>query len=49
MVTTVTADTGSRSRALPGEGYDGVAGVSIGHYPGTGVLRHEGHAVHTAA
>ena len=49
MVTTVTAYTDSRNRALPGEGYDGVVRVSTGSFYGTGVLLYDGHAVLTAA
>lgn len=49
MVTTVTAFTDLRNRALPGEGYDGVVRVSAGGYYGTGVLLYDGQAVLTAA
>lgn len=49
MVSTVTAYTDLRNRALPGEGLDGVVRISTGGYYGTGVLLYDGQAVLTAA
>lgn len=49
MVSTVTAYTDIRNRALTGVGYDGVVRVSAGGYYGTGVLLYDGRAVLTAA
>lgn len=49
MVSTVTAYTDTRNRALAGQGYDGVVLVSVGGYYGTGVLLYDGQAVLTAA
>ena len=49
MVTTVTSYTDTRSRALIGDGFDGVVRlVAAGQY-GTGVLLFDGTAVLTAA
>jgi len=49
MVSTVTAYTDLRNRALPGMGFDGVVRVSVAGYYGTGALLYDGHAVLTAA
>lgn len=49
MVSTVTAYTDMRNRALANEGYDGVVMVSVAGYYGTGVLLYDGRAVLTAA
>ncbi|ADR34769.1 Na-Ca exchanger/integrin-beta4 [Sulfuricurvum kujiense DSM 16994] len=48
-MTTQILYTDIRSRALPGEGYDGVVRISAGGYYGTGVLLYDGRAVLTAA
>jgi hypothetical protein len=49
MVTTVTAYTDTRNRALPGTGFDGVVRVSVGGHYGTGALLYDGRAILTAA
>ena len=49
MVTTVTPYTDVRSRALIGDGFDGVVRVVVGGMYGTGVLLFDGAAVLTAA
>lgn len=49
MVTTTSAYSSPRYRALPGEGYDGVVRVSSSGLYGTGVLLYDGQAVLTAA
>lgn len=49
MVSTVTAYTDLRNRAIIGTGYDGVVRVSSSGYYGTGVLLYDGRAVLTAA
>ena len=49
MVTTVLPYTDARTRALAGDGFDGVVRVVVGSMYGTGVLLFDGAAVLTAA
>ena len=49
MVTTVTPYTDTRTRALVGDGFDGVVRVVVGNQYGSGVLLFDGTAVLTAA
>lgn len=49
MVTTVTPYADTRTRALVGDGFDGVVRVVVGNQYGTGVLLFDGTAVLTAA
>lgn len=49
MVTTAISYADARSRAYPGQGFDGVVRVSSGGYYGSGVLLYDGQAVLTAA
>jgi hypothetical protein len=49
VVTTVLPYTDARTRALAGDGFDGVVRVVVGSMYGTGVLLFDGAAVLTAA
>lgn len=49
MVSTVLPVGDARSRAAPGQGYDGVVRVGLGDFYGSGVLLYDGRAVLSAA